>query len=155
MSGYEGMEGITEYAFAETDVQEMAKLIEEKKTFAVFFSYADCPYCNRVIPYLNRAAQEAGQMVGYVDTRKDPSWISNMDLTDYDLLMELIGDYQEEDGEGKLHLYVPDLYFFRDGEIVARHQGIIAGADDPEKELTESQEAELNALLADYFGKIS
>ena len=149
MDDYDG-----ESRLVETDVAEVVRLINDKETFAVLFSFADCPYCNVVMPYVNRAAEAAGQFVGYVDTRSNPEWQNNMDIDNYDLVVKYFGEYLEKDEDGKEHLYTPDMYFIKNGEVVARHDGVVKGADDPDKPLTSSQEEELTMILAEDFGKL-
>ena len=155
LSDYYGMDEYQgESRLVETDVAEVVKLINDKKTFVVFFSFADCPFCNSIIPYVNRAAEDAGQYVGYVNTRSNPEWQNNMDIDNYDLVVKYFGDYLEKDEDGKEHLYTPDMYFIKNGKIVARHDGVVKGADDPDKPLTTSQEEELMTILAEDFSKL-
>ncbi len=156
LSGYHSMEDYDgESRLVETDVAEAVKLMNDKESFVLFFSFEDCPYCNAVLPYLNKAALEAGQYVGYVDTRKDPEWMTNMDIDDYDLVEKYFGEYLQDDEQGRKHLYTPDAYFIKKGKIVARHSGVLAGADDPNQSLTSTQEEELMKILAEDFKKIT
>lgn len=155
LSGYDGMEGYEgESRFVETTVAEVVKLMNDKETFVVFLGFNNCPYCNAVISYVNEAAENAGEYIGYIDTRKNPSWENNMDIDDYDLFVKYFGDYLELDEDNKKHLYVPDMYFIKNGEIVARHDGVVEGADDPEQPLTKDQQKELRKILADDFEKV-
>lgn len=135
----------------DTDVQEAAALIEDRRSFVLYAGFADCPYCNLLIPYLNEVAAEKGVYVGYIDTRKNPAWQSNMDIDDYDLFVDLFGDYLDEDDEGRPHLYTPDIYFIKDGEVVSRHVGVVEGADDPSVPLSEEQESVLRQTLREEF----
>lgn len=155
MSGYSGLADYKgALRFVDADMEEIKSRIEDKQTFVVFFSFANCPYCNRVIPYVNDAADEAGRSIAYVDTRKDPSWKSNLDLAGYEIVEEYFGEYLDIDDDGKAHLYVPDLYFIKDGAVVGHHSGVVTGADDPAVPLTEEQEANLRELLKEEFAKL-
>ena len=152
MSGYGGLDDyLKETVFVETTVAEMDQMMKDGETFAVFFSFEDCPYCNRLIPYLNDAALDAGIHVGYIDTRAKPEWTNNMDIDDYDIVVDRFGDYLAKDDDGTPHLYVPDVYFIKNGKVVARHDGVTPGADDPSQELTSSQEEQLRRDLRDEF----
>lgn len=156
MSGYNGLADYDkETVFVEVSVAEMDEMIKDSETFAVFFGYAECPYCNVLIPYLNDAALDAGRRVAYINTRKNPEWKSNMDIDDYDLVVKYFKDYIDEDDEGKLHLYVPDLYFINNGKIAAHHEGVTPGADDPDKALTSDQEKQLRTDLKDEFAALN
>lgn len=152
LSGYETMEDYSEeITLVDTDVKEIASMIDSGKTFAFIASYEDCPWCNRLMPYLNDAAREAGIHIGYINTRKDSSWQSNMDIDDYDLFVKRFRNWLEKDEEGKLHLYTPDAYFIKNGRVVERHSGVTEGADDPEDELTSEQEKQLMKELTEHF----
>ena len=154
-SGYHSMEDYTdEIMFVDTDVKEVANMIDSGKTFVFIASYAECPWCNRLVPYLNDAAREAGVHVGYIDTRKNPEWQSNMDIDDYDLFVKRFRNWLEKDEDGKLHLYTPDTYFVKNGKVVRRHNGVTPGADDPEVELTSEQEEQLRKDLSEEFASL-
>ena len=155
LSGYESMadyEG--ESRMVDTTVKEITDLMDDGKSFVFFASYEACPYCNRIMPYLNDALAEADVYCGFLDTRKNPEWQTNMDIDDYDLFIERFGDYLDYDEEGKLHLYTPDFYVIKDGKAVDHHQGVITGADDPSQPLTFSQEKELRALLEKMLAEL-
>lgn len=152
LSAYEGMEDYDgEVMLVETTVAEAEGYIEDDKSFVLFMSFADCPYCNRLIPYLNEIAAERGIKVAYVDTRSNPEWMNNMDIDDYDVFAERFKKYLSKDDDGKPHLYTPDTYFIKNGRIVARHDGVTPGADDPNVPLTASQEEQIRKDLSDEF----
>lgn len=153
--GYDSMEDYDkEIMMCDTTMAEVDKLMKDGETFVVFFSFEDCPYCNRLIPYLNDAAAEAGVKVGYIDTRSNPEWLSNMDIDDYDKVTDRFGKYLSKDDSGKEHLYTPDTYFIKKGRVVARHSGVTEGADDPEKELSSAQEEQIKKDLKDEFDSL-
>lgn len=153
--GYDGMEGYQgEIMFVDTTVAEVAEMMDKGETFVVFASFEDCPWCNLIISHLNDAARDAGVHVGYIDTRLKPEWTSNMDIDDYDLFVEKFGDWLSEDEDGKLHLYTPDTYFIKNGKVVARHDGVTPGVDDPNHPLTSEQEEQLKKDFADEFNTL-
>ena len=155
MSGYSGLEDyLKETVFVDLTVDELDELIKNKETFVAFFSFEACPYCNRLIPYLNDAALDAGVRVGYINTRANPEWQNNMDIDGYDTVVEHFGSYFSKDEDGTPHLYVPDVYFIKNGKVVARHDGVTPGADDPSIELTSEQEKQIRQDLADEFASL-
>ena len=156
LSGYEGVADSGEPArMVETNVAEAVSYMNNKETFALLLGYEDCDWCQLIFPYVNEAAAEAGQTMGYIDTRKDPSWMNNMDIDDYDLFVEYFGEYLEDDEDGKPHLYTPDLYFIRNGQIVARYDGTVEGMEDPEREMSGSQKEKVKKALADGFAAMT
>lgn len=155
LSAYEGMDDYDgEVMMVETTVAEVEEYIKDNKTFVLFMSFADCPYCNRLIPYLNEIAAERGIKIAYVDTRSNPEWMNNMDIDDYDVFAERFKKYLSKDADGKPHLYTPDTYFIKKGRIVARHDGVTPGADDPSVPLTASQEEQLRKDLNAEFDEL-
>jgi len=153
LSGYPSMvDHEQDTNLVSTTVAEIAGLMDDHETFAFIAAYADCPYCKTILPYVDEAAKAAQRNVGYLDTRSDPSWRSNLDIDGYDLFVERFGDYLDEDENGLKHLYTPDLYFIRDGSVVANHAGVTPGADDPNAPLTDEQELELRQTLTEEFG---
>lgn len=153
MSSYKGLGDYDkELRFADTTVAEIDQLMKDKESFIFIAAYEDCDYCSAIIPYLNDALTEADTYAGYLDTRKDPEWMNNADIDDYELFVERFGRYLEEDENGNRHLYTPDLYVIKNGKVKAHHQGVVDGFDDPESPLTSAQEDELKTLLKDMIG---
>ena len=90
----------------------------------IYFGFAKCPSCNEALPVLNDVAKEYHAEVGYINTRKDASWQSNMDMKDYDVVLELFGQYLQYDDDGKKHLYTPHVFFIKDGDVVYEVEGV-------------------------------
>ena len=154
--GYNSMQEYSkEIMLRDTTVKEVADKMDAGETFVVFASFETCPWCNLLIPYLNDAAIEAGMTVGYIDTRANPDWANNMDIDDYDLFVEKFGKYLKEDEDGLPHLYTPDTYFIKKGKIVARHDGVTPGVENPSDPLTAEQEEQLRKDLASEFSKLN
>jgi|GEM_PF-1032600 len=151
VSGYRSMKGVQDTRFVETTVKETARLMKDKRSFALFLGFEKCAYCDRMIRTLNEEAAEAGRCVGYIDTRKDPGWKNNTEIDDYNELVELFGKYMEKDDDGKAHLYTPAVYFIKNGRVTGVHDGVVPGYDDPEEKLTEEEKTMLaNMLKADF-----
>lgn len=150
--GYEGMEGYEgDIMLRDTNVLEVKELMDAKESFVLFLSFESCPWCNLIIPYVNDAARDAGVLVGYIDTRSNPEWKSNMDIDNYDIFTEMFSKYLATDEDGKPHLYVPDLYVIKKGKVVARHDGVTPGLNDPSEPMTAEQEEQLRKDLANEF----
>ena len=156
MSRYTAFGGTNETlsTYYDVSVLDVQSMMAEGKSFVLFCAFPDCPWCEALLPILDEVAAEAGWPIALIDTRKDPSWKSNLDIDDYDVFKELFGDYLEEDENGEPHLYVPDLYFVRDGVVVEHRQGVLEGFDDPNAAFTDAQRAELAGLLRGYFAKL-
>ena len=155
MSGYSGLEGYDkELRFVDVTMSDVKYLMKNKGTFVLYAGYSNCPWCNEIISHLNDVALEENMMIGYLDTRRDPSWQSNMDIEGYDVFVELFGDYLDEDEGGQLHLYVPDTYFVKDGQVVARHEGVTPSLDSPGDEWSDAMIEEVETSLKEAFDKL-
>lgn len=148
-----GAEQPAEPGFEAMTVKDMLARIEAKDSFAVVFGFESCPSCQAAMPILEATAGAAGMSVGYVDTRENPEWQSNLDIDDYDELAAALGQYFELVEDGRQHLYVPHVFFIRDGEVVLQHQGLADGAE-PES-MTAEQAAQLAAIYAQGFRLLS
>ena len=153
MENYRDMEGIESF-FVDVTVKDVQELMQKKETFVLFASFETCPWCNLLISHLNQVAKERGLTIAYLDTRKDSSWSSNIDIDDYDIFIELFGDSLEPDAAGIPHLYVPMLYFIKDGQVVGARNGVHPEIDSPDQVLTDELIAKVKADLESYFDQI-
>ncbi|MBO4235785.1 MAG: hypothetical protein J5928_05035 [Firmicutes bacterium] len=174
MSGYAGLEGYDgPLPFVDVTVQDVHKLIEAKETFVLFVSFEKCPWCNAVIKYFSEVAAEysgeegnanatnasstanatgTGACIAYINTRKDPSWGSNLDIDDYDLFVEDFGEFLDYDSDNIKHLYVPHVFFIKDGAVAYEYQGALpAMGSDPNTVLTDEQIEELKDIYRAGF----
>ena len=156
MTGYEGLENYTrELKFKDVTVKDVDKAMKAGKSFVLYCGYRDCPWCNKIISILNDSAIEYGTDIAYINTRKDPSWSSNTDLADYDVFVSYFGDYLDTDSDGKKHLYVPHIFFVKDGVVVDEHPGTVSGHENASDELTSEQKEKLSALLGEGFKSVT
>ncbi len=155
MTGYSGLSGYEkETVFVDVTMDDISKLMDSQSSFVLYCGYDNCPWCNALIQYLNDVALEQECKIAYLDTRRDPSWQSNVDIEGYDKFVEYFGEYLDPDAEGLPHLYVPDVYFVKNGEVVERHEGVTPGLESPTDQLTEAQKTELHDTLTEAFLKI-
>lgn len=155
MSGYTSFENYDQPSqFVEVSALDALALADSGKDVVIFCAYDGCPWCEAMASTLNDAALDAGYQIALVNTRKDPSWTSNADMDGYEEFVARFGEWMDEDDSGNPHLYVPDLYFVCDGEVVAHHQGVVASYQEPGEALTDEQAAELRELLDDCFAKM-
>lgn len=124
------------------------KYLEEEKIDEVFnmdgaiiyFGYSTCPWCRNIISPLIEVAKNSDTSLYYVDVHK---------LKNKDRIFELLGDNLKLDENKNKRLYVPDVYFVRDGEILFHHIGSIDSYKNPFIGMNESQEKELISVYMD------
>ncbi|MBR2793711.1 MAG: hypothetical protein IKE16_03610 [Solobacterium sp.] len=150
LSSYECFPG-NDHVFYDTNVKEMIANMDEGKTFAVCFGFSECSWCREAMPLINDAAKQAGFEVGYIDTRKNPAWESNMDIDDYDLLVARLGEYIEFDQEGLRHLYTPSLFVIRNGQAVGYHEGTVETHNANVRQMSQEEKAILSEIYREMF----
>ncbi len=152
-------------AFLEISTEESLKLFV-KGTGIVVYSYETCPWCNRILPVLNEAAKEAGINVFYVNIysnefmSKSNTEKSNIINSLYQVLDPiLIVETDEETGEEKKVMEVPEVVAVKDGEIVGHHLGVVDSFKLDQEHLneyqvTDSQVKELKTIYAKLIQEI-
>lgn len=156
ISDYDGFKNYTrDLKFKSVTVKDIDKAIKDGESFVLYCGFKNCPWCNSMIAVLNDTAIQYGCDIAYLDTRKDPSWSSNMDIDDYDLFVKYFGDYLDTDSDGKKHLYVPHVFFIKDGVVVAEHPGTVPGHENASDDLTPEQKEKLTQTLEEGFKKVT
>ena len=118
MSGYATYDAKTDYVYVTSSVQDMYTRLNNNETFAILFGFAKCPWCRDFMPVMNEAAKRTGHStVYYVNTRENTNWKSNLDIDNYDLLVQMAFDYLPYDEAGIKHLDAPTAYFVKGGKI--------------------------------------
>ena len=136
-----------EYQFVDMTAADIKAEMDKGSSFAVYCGYNHCPWCNSVVNELNDVLLERGEVLGYLDTRKNPAWQSNMDIDNYDTFVEMFGDVLPVDNDGKKHLYVPHVFFVKDGKLVADYPGTVPSQASPSDPLTEEQLEEYRTAI--------
>ncbi|MBQ9538003.1 MAG: hypothetical protein IJU95_01930 [Treponema sp.] len=118
MSSYETYDAAEEYFFVKSNIKDMYEMVGRKESFVIYFGFSRCPWCRDLMPVLNYAGKESDWgKVYYADTRANKEWKSNIDMDDYDLLVEMAFDYLPYDENNIKHLDAPTVYFVKNGKI--------------------------------------
>ena len=117
MSGYESYSFNMNKMYINYTVKQLDKDIKDNKSMIVYFGFNDCPYCNDLLPILTAVNEKYNQKIYYIDTRKNKKWKSNIDIDNYDVLLNIIGNYLNKDENDILHLYTPTIIFINNGKI--------------------------------------
>lgn len=125
--------------------------IIQNKTGVIYFGFPGCPWCRNMIPVLFEAAKNNN-----IDTIYyfNPKNVKKSDNDEYNKLKEILNEYLSEDENGQKVLYVPDVYFIKDGKIVGHHLGTVDSQEDPTISLTEEEKNELLDIFNELFEKI-
>ncbi|MCL2110131.1 META domain-containing protein [Microgenomates group bacterium] len=138
--------------FVYADERQMLNLFDESlaQTGMIFFGFPTCPWCQTMLPELMEMAKEMKvEKILYYN----PSELRDSGSGDYAKLLGYIGEYLNSDEEGNPRLFVPDVYFVREGEIVGHHLGTLESQTDVNRPLTEEQKTELRRALGGLMGQ--
>ena len=125
--------------------------IIQNKTGVIYFGFPGCPWCRNMIPVLFEAAKNNNiDTIYYFNPRN----VIKSDNDEYNKLKEILNEYLSEDENGQKVLYVPDVYFIKDGKIVGHHLGTVDSQADPTISLTEEEKNELLDIFNELFEKI-
>jgi len=117
----------------------------ESGTGVIYFGYPECPWCRNIVGPLTRASLDTETLLYYVDVHK---------LTNRDKLFKILDEYLKEDDEGNKKLYVPDVYFVKDGKILSHHLGSVDSYKNPYLGMNEEQEKELISIYKNEMNKL-
>ncbi len=161
--------------------EELVKMIEEDKTFAVYFGFNTCPWCRSVITSLIDSALEKGvKKVYYVDVKDirdtyelndSNEAVRTKEGTDaYYRLLELLNPvltdytplkYETKKGKTKevkideKRIYAPNIVVVKNGEAVSMESGIVDELTDPYMELDNGIKCKIKEQFNCMFDKLN
>lgn len=101
--------------FVYRSIDEIINILE-KGTGVVYLGFPECKWCQRYVKYLNEVAKEMDvEKIYYYNIKED----RENNTSDYQKIIELLGDYIEYDEEGNPRIYVPEVIYVNKGNIVA------------------------------------
>lgn len=131
------------------DTLEVIDLLENK-TGVIYFGFPTCPWCRNIIPILFDVAKENNEIIYYFN----PSSLRGTDDENFNKIMTILDSYLEADENGEKVLYVPDVYFIKNGNIVGHHLGSVISQINPFEPLTDVQKTELKQIYLELINKI-
>lgn len=148
----------TDHVYREITMAEGNQLLESDKTFVLYYGFSTCPWCIEVLPILNDVAKEYGMNVEYINVRPEGTDSSNdirVDSNpDYVKTVELTSEFLSVNDEGAKRLYVPFVFFVKDGTIVAAHEATFPEHDAHERKMTEEEVQRLTKIYQEGFEKL-
>lgn len=143
--------------FVYATAEEIAKKIDNKETFIVYFGFAECPWCRSVLEQLIKAAEDKKvEKIYYVDVleirdTKEVAEDGSINTTKEGSkgYMKLLGqldsvlaDYtltnanEEEISAGEKRIYAPNVVAISSGKAIQLETGISDELKDPYSKLT-------------------
>ena len=139
--------------FVYRNAEEVIKLLKNG-TGVVYLGFPECPWCQTYSKYLNEVAKEVGvDKIYYYDILEDRA--NNTDV--YKEIVSLLGDNLQYDEEGNYRVYVPNVSFHVNGEIVGNDNETsldTKGFSTPEEYWNDEEVAELKNTLTTYMEEV-
>ena len=161
--------------------EELVKMVEEDKTFVVYFGFNTCPWCRSVITSLIDSASENGiKKVYYVDVKDirdtyelndNNEAIRTKEGTDayyrlLELLNPVLNDYtplKYETKKGKTkevkidekRIYAPNVVVVKNGEAISMESGIVEELADPYMDLDDGIKCKIKEQFNCMFEKLN
>lgn len=105
----------------------------------IYFGYSTCPWCRNIIsPLLEVIKDNNIDKLYYVD-------VESIETTD-EKIKEILDGYLSLDSTGNKRLYVPDVYFIKDGNIVFHHIGTVDSYKNPYKGMSSEEKQQLKGI---------
>lgn len=104
-----------ENAFEIIDSSKVDTMLDHG-TGVLYFSFPECPWCQRYITYLNTVAEETGVTVKYYNIRNDKGteWYQEV----AEKIHDKNPDISRYNNDGDYVIYMPLTLFLKDGEII-------------------------------------
>lgn len=115
----------------------------ETGTGIMYLGYPSCPWCRNALPTLMELAIKYDIPINYFNLKE----IRTEENETYQFLLKHLEGYLEKDEDGTPKIYVPDVFFLKDGMVVGHNIGTVVEQEDPYIPLTEEQK---NALMQIY-----
>lgn len=162
MSGYHWLYDPSP-AFAEISFADSVRMFTENGTGILYYGRTNCPWCQRAVPILDEAAQEAGLTVYYIDATvpialKEDGEVDQQKSTEiYNQLVDQIKEILPQDENGNYNFQIPEVIAVKDGKIVGHHLSLVDDftLTDEEAQMSEEQQAELKKIYAEMIRSIA
>lgn len=103
----------------------------------IYFGYTTCPWCRNIVSPLVEVIN---------DNNLDKLYYVDVHSVNAKSVYDILDEYLEFDNDGNKRLYVPDVYFIKDGKIVYHHLGSLDSYKDAFKGMNSKQLNELKSI---------
>lgn len=143
----------TENVFVYRTGEEIVKILKNG-TGVVYLGFPECPWCRAYVKILNEVANEEEiEKIYYFNILDDRK--NNTEL--YKEIVSLLNDKLLYDEEGNKRIYVPDVSFVLEGEIIGHDNetSVISGDITPDMYWTDEKKIQLKEKLRNYLISVS
>ena len=139
--------------FTYRSIDEIIRIMEHG-TGVVYLGFPECPWCQAYVKYLDEVSKEVGiEKIYYYNIYEDR--LNN--TTEYQKIVELLKDHLQFDQEGNPRVYVPNVSFHVNGNLIGNdYETSLDTHDlsDPSEYWTEEEVDELKNVLKEYMQRV-
>ncbi len=143
----------TENVFVYKEIDEIIKIMENG-TGVVYLGFPDCPWCQAYVKYLNEVAKEVGiEKIYYYNILED----RKANTKEYQKIVSILDEYLQYDDEGNKRIFVPNVSFHINGEVIGVDFETSLDThdlEDPKDYWTEEEVSDLKEKLTDLMNKV-
>lgn len=136
--------------FVYKSAEDIIKIMEHG-TGVVYLGFPECPWCNAYVKYLNEVAKDVGiDEIYYYNILED----RKNNTKNYQKIVSLLGNNLQYDEEGNLRIYVPNVSFHINGEIIGNDLETsydTHGLSSPDEYWTAEEVKDLKERLNSYM----
>ena len=142
-----------ENPFVYRDAEEVIKILEHG-TGVVFLGFPECQWCQAYVKYVAEVARDKGMdTIYYYNIAAD----RRDNTAEYQKIVEILDEHLQYDDEGNRRIYVPNITFVIEGEIIGNDwesSKDTLGYENATDYWTEERVGALKVRLADWMQKI-
>lgn len=113
----------------------------ENGTGILYIGFPACPWCRNIVPVLIETFKD--EYIYYYNPNVNKDSVKEKQFESF------LAPYLENN-----RLYVPDVYFVKNGKIMGHHLGSVSSQNDPYVPLTDIQKQELVDIYNNLFKEI-
>ena len=122
----------------------------KNKTGILYFGFPTCPWCRNILPVLFNVSIDNNEEIYYFN----PKELRETNDEKFNKIMEILDKYLKSNSNGEKTLYVPDVYFVKDGNIKGHHLSSVESQTNPYETLNDSQKQELYNIYNNLLSEI-
>ena len=146
-------EVLEDNVFIYKSAEEVIKVLKDG-TGVVYLGFPECPWCQAYVKYLNDVAKEVGiEKIYYFNILED----RKNNTENYKEIVSLLEGHLQHDDDGNSRVYVPNVSFVVDGEIIGNDYETSKDTHDlkdPKEYWTEDEVDDLKNTLTSYMEKV-
>ena len=142
-TSYPQVADVTPLAYATLEEILFLTNPDNRASGIILFAFPECPWCQKAIPELTQAAttNDVDQILYFNITE-----IRANDTPEYQEIVGYLANYLESGEDGQPRIFVPHVFFIKNGQVQNHHLGTIESDTQAQEPLTGTQQEELRSI---------